>query len=159
MMFVGKCLCTSHVLQYSSCLSYEHSRSPQSFLCSGAVTVLICSFFVAALLILHNFKKRQQIYTLFHNPPNIFQTIFRPKLHIHKVYKKISGHGVTGTVGHETVSRLLRKRRENLEVTNKVRIFAHGLEFSLGERLGKPNRAAYRRDNIKLRNRLCYIKP
>ena len=98
MMFVGKCLCTSHVLQYSSCLSYEHSRSPQSFLCSGAVTVLICSFFVAALLILHNFKKRQQIYTLFHNPPNIFQTIFRPKLHIHKVYKKISGHGMTGTV-------------------------------------------------------------
>ena len=88
MMFVGKCLCTSHVLQYSSYLSYEHSRSPQSFLCSAAVTVLICSFFVAALLILHNFKKRQQIYTLFHNPPNIFQTIFRPKLHIHKVYKK-----------------------------------------------------------------------
>ena len=126
MMFVGKCLCTSHVLRYSSYLSYEHSRSPQSFLCSGAVTVLICSFFVAALLNLHNFKKRQQIYTLFHNPPNIFQTIFRPKLHIHKVYKKISGHGVTGTVGHETVSRLLRKRRENLEVTNKVRIFAHG---------------------------------
>ena len=36
------------------------------------------------------------------------------------------GHGVPGTVGHETVSRLLRKRRENLEVTNKVRIFAHG---------------------------------
>ena len=118
MMFVGKCLCTSHVLQYSSCLSYEHSRSPQSFLCSGAVTVLICSFFVAALLILHNFKKRQQIYTLFHNPPNIFQTIFRPKLHIHKVYKKDfrsrgDRHGVTQEEWHmrELLSQSIIKKK------------------------------------------------
>ncbi len=72
MMFVGKCSCTSHVLQYSSSLSYEHSRSLQSFLCSGAVTVLICSFFVAALLNLHNFEKRRQNYTYFHKPPNFF---------------------------------------------------------------------------------------
>ena len=71
-MFVGKCSCTSHVLQYSSSLSYEHSRSLQSFLCSGAVIVLICSFFVAALLNLHNFEKRRQNYTYFHKPPNFF---------------------------------------------------------------------------------------
>ena len=96
MMFVGKCSCTSHVLQYSSSRSYEHSRSLQSSLCSGAVTVLIrwallhvfsprqswCehhfvrmawrkrSFFVEALLNLHKFGKRQQNYTLFHKPPN-----------------------------------------------------------------------------------------
>ena len=79
-MFVGKCSCTSHVLQYSSSLSYEHSRSLQSFLCSGAVIVLICSFFVAALLNLHNFEKRRQNYTLFYNPPN-FSAFF---LHIQK---------------------------------------------------------------------------
>ena len=79
-MFVGKCSCTSHVLQYSSSLSYEHSRSLQSFLCSGAVTVLICSFFVAALLNLHNFEKRRQNYILFYIPPN-FSAFF---LHIQK---------------------------------------------------------------------------
>ena len=79
MMFVGNLACTSHVLQYSSSLSYEHSRSLQSFLCSGAVTVLICSFFVAALLNLHNFEKRRQNYTLFYNLPNFsaFFCIFR----------------------------------------------------------------------------------
>ena len=78
-MFVGKYSCTSHVLQYSSSLSYEHSRSLQSFLCSGAVIVLICSFFVEALLNLHNFEKRRQNYTLFYNPPNFsaFFCIFR----------------------------------------------------------------------------------
>ena len=78
-MFVGKCSCTSHVLQYSSNLSHEHSRSLQSFLCSGAVIVLICSFFVAALLNLHNFEKRRQNYTLFYNLPNFsaFFCIFR----------------------------------------------------------------------------------
>ena len=53
MMFVGKYLCTSHVLQYSSSRSYEHSRSLQSILCPGAVTVLICSFFVVALLFVY----------------------------------------------------------------------------------------------------------
>ena len=53
MMFVGKCSCTSHVLQYSSSRSYEHSRSLQSSLCPGVVTVLICSFFVAALLLIY----------------------------------------------------------------------------------------------------------
>ncbi len=79
-MFVGKCSCTSHVLQYSSNLSHEHSRSLQSFLCSGAVIVLICSFFVAALLNLHNFEKRRQNYTLFYNMPN-FSAFF---LHIQK---------------------------------------------------------------------------
>jgi hypothetical protein len=78
-MFVGKYSCTSHVLQYSSSLSYEHSRSLQSILCPGVVTVLICwaslhvfsprqswcehpfvrmawrkrSFFVAALLLIY----------------------------------------------------------------------------------------------------------
>ena len=72
MMFVGKCSCTSHVLQYSSSRSYEHSRSLQSILCPGVVTVLICSFFVAALLNLHNFEKRRQNYTYFHKPPNFF---------------------------------------------------------------------------------------
>jgi len=36
------------------------------------VTVLICSFFVAALLNLHNFEKRRQNYTYFHKPPNFF---------------------------------------------------------------------------------------
>ena len=75
-MFVGKCSCTSHVLQYSSSLSYEHSRSLQSFLCSGAVIVLICSFFVEALLNLHNFEKRRQNYTLFYNLPNFSAFIF-----------------------------------------------------------------------------------
>ena len=106
MMFVGKCSCTSHVLQYSSSLSYEHSRSLQSSLCSGAVTVLIrwallhvfsprqswCehhfvrmawrkrSFFVEALLNLHKFEKREQNYTLFYNLPN-FSAFF---LHIQK---------------------------------------------------------------------------
>ena len=95
-MFVGKCSCTSHVLQYSLNLSYEHSRSLQSILCPEVVTVLICwaslhvfspqqswckhrfacmacrkrSFFVAALLNLHNFEKRRQNYTLFYNLPN-----------------------------------------------------------------------------------------
>ena len=53
MMFVGKCSCTSHVLQYSSSRSYEHSRSLQSSLCPGVVTVLICSFFVAAWLFVY----------------------------------------------------------------------------------------------------------
>ena len=79
MMFVGNLACTSHVLQYSSSRSYEHSRSLQSFLCSGAVIVLICSFFVAALLNLHNFEKRRQNYTLFYNLPNFsaFFCIFR----------------------------------------------------------------------------------
>ena len=76
MMFVGNLACTSHVLQYSSSLSYEHSRSLQSFLCSGAVTVLICSFFVAALLNLHNFEKRRQNYILFYNLPNFSAFIF-----------------------------------------------------------------------------------
>ena len=80
MMFVGKCSCTSHVLQYSSSRSYEHSRSLQSSLCPGVVTVLICSFFVVALLNLHNFEKRRQNYTLFHNLPN-FSAFF---LHIQK---------------------------------------------------------------------------
>ena len=95
-MFVGNLACTSHVLQYSSSRSYEHSRSLQSILCPGVVTVLICwaslhvfsprqswcehlfvrmtwrkrSFFVEALLNLHKFEKRQQNYTLFHKPPN-----------------------------------------------------------------------------------------
>jgi len=76
MMFVGKCSCTSHVLQYSSSLSYEHSRSLQSSLCSGAVIVLICSFFVAALLNLHNFEKRRLNYTLFYNLPNFSAFFF-----------------------------------------------------------------------------------
>ena len=67
-MFVGKYSCTSHVLQYSSSLSYEHSRSLQSFLCSGAVTVLICSFFVAALLFVYiNFKNSGKIIHIFTN--------------------------------------------------------------------------------------------
>ena len=53
MMFVGKCSCTSHVLQYSSSRSYEHSRSLQSSLCPGVVTVLIC------WALLHVFSPRQ----------------------------------------------------------------------------------------------------
>ena len=53
MMFVGNLACTSHVLQYSSSRSYEHSRSLQSILCPGVVTVLICSFFVVALLFVY----------------------------------------------------------------------------------------------------------
>ena len=53
MMFVGNLACTSHVLQYSLSRSYEHSRSLQSSLCPGVVTVLICSFFVAALLLIY----------------------------------------------------------------------------------------------------------
>ena len=98
MMFVGNLACTSHVLQYSSSRSYEHSRSLQSSLCPGVVTVLICwaslhvfsprqswcehpfvrmawrkrSFFVEALLNLHKFEKRRQNYTYFHKPPNFF---------------------------------------------------------------------------------------
>ena len=68
MMFVGNLACTSHVLQYSSSLSYEHSRSLQSFLCSGAVTVLICSFFVAALLFVYiNLKNGGKIIHIFTN--------------------------------------------------------------------------------------------
>jgi len=67
-MFVGKCSCTSHVLQYSSNLSHEHSRSLQSFLCSGAVIVLICSFFVAALLFVYiYFKNSGKIIHIFTN--------------------------------------------------------------------------------------------
>jgi len=98
MMFVGNLACTSHVLQYSSSRSYEHSRSLQSSLCPGVVTVLICwallhvfsprqswcehhfvrmawrkrSFFVEALLNLQKFGKRRQNYTYFHKPPNFF---------------------------------------------------------------------------------------
>ena len=79
-MFVGKCSCTSHVLQYSSSLSYEHSRSLQSFLCSGAVIVLICSFFVAASLNLHNFKNGGKITHFF----TIYQTFLHLFLHIQK---------------------------------------------------------------------------
>ena len=53
MMFVGKCSYTSHVLQYSSSRSYEHSRSLQSILCPGVVAVLIC------WALLHVFSQRQ----------------------------------------------------------------------------------------------------
>ena len=68
MMFVGKCSCTSHVLQYSSSRSYEHSRSLQSSLCPGVVTVLICSFFVAALLFVYiNLKNGGKIIHIFTN--------------------------------------------------------------------------------------------
>ena len=78
MMFVGKCslrakrprssACTSHVLQYSSSRSYEHSRSLQSILCPGVVTVLICSFFVAALLLIYiNLKNGGKIIHIFTN--------------------------------------------------------------------------------------------
>ena len=68
MMFVGKCSCTSHVLQYSSSRSYEHSRSLQSILCPGVVTVLICSFFVAALLLIYiNLKNGGKIIHIFTN--------------------------------------------------------------------------------------------
>ena len=67
-MFVGKCSCTSHVLQYSSSRSYEHSRSLQSSLCPGVVTVLICSFFVAALLFIYiNLKNGGKIIHIFTN--------------------------------------------------------------------------------------------
>ena len=68
MMFVGKCSCTSHVLQYSSSRSYEHSRSLQSSLCPEVVTVLICSFFVAALLFVYiNLKNGGKIIHIFTN--------------------------------------------------------------------------------------------
>ena len=94
MMFVGKCLCTSHVLQYSLSRSYEHSRSLQSSLCPGVVTVLICwaslhvfsprqswcehlfvrmawrkrSFFVAALLLIYrNLENGGKIIHIFTN--------------------------------------------------------------------------------------------
>ena len=94
MMFVGKCSCTSHVLQYSSSRSYEHSRSLQSSLCPGVVTVLICwaslhvfsprqswcehlfvrmawrkrSFFVAALLLIYrNLENGGKIIHIFTN--------------------------------------------------------------------------------------------
>ena len=94
MMFVGNLACTSHVLQYSSSRSYEHSRSLQSSLCPGVVTVLICwallhvfsprqswcehyfvrmawrkrSFFVAALLFVYiNFKNSGKIIHIFTN--------------------------------------------------------------------------------------------
>jgi len=68
MMFVGNLACTSHVLQYSSSRSYEHSRSLQSSLCPGAVTVLICSFFVAALLLIYrNLENSGKIIHIFTN--------------------------------------------------------------------------------------------
>ena len=68
MMFVGKCSCTSHVLQDSSSSSYEHSRSPQRILCPGVVTVLICSFFVAALPFIYiNLKNGGKIIHIFTN--------------------------------------------------------------------------------------------
>ena len=94
MMFVGKCSCTSHVLQYSSSRSYEHSRSLQSSLCPEVVTVLICwaslhvfsprqswcehlfvrmawrkrSFFVAALLLIYrNLENGGKIIHIFTN--------------------------------------------------------------------------------------------
>ena len=76
MMFVGKCSCTSHVLQYSSSSSYEHSRSPQSILCPGVVTVLICSFFVAALLLIYiNLKNGGKIIHIFTNHQILEQQI------------------------------------------------------------------------------------
>ena len=85
MMFVGKYSCTSHVLQYSSSLSYEHSRSLQSFLCSGAVTVLICSFFVAALLFVYiNLKNDGKIIHIFTN----HQTFFVSFLHFQSISPK-----------------------------------------------------------------------
>ena len=66
MMFVGNLACTSHMLQYSSSRSYEHSRSLQSVLCPGVVTVLICSFFVAALLFVYiNLKNGGKIIHIF----------------------------------------------------------------------------------------------
>ena len=80
-MFVGNLACTSHVLQYSSSLSYEHSRSLQSFLCSGAVIVLICSFFVAASLNLHNFKNGGKITHFF--------TIYQTFLHFFCIFRRI----------------------------------------------------------------------
>ena len=68
MMFVGNLACTSHVLQYSSSSSYEHSRSLQSSLCPGVVTVLICSFFVAALLLIYrNLENGGKIIHIFTN--------------------------------------------------------------------------------------------
>ena len=68
MMFVGNLAYTSHVLQYSSSRSYEHSRSLQSILCPGVVTVLICSFFVAALLFIYiNLKNGGKIIHIFTN--------------------------------------------------------------------------------------------
>ena len=68
MMFVGNLACTSHVLQYSSSRSYEHSRSLQSSLCPGVVTVLICSFFVAALLLIYrNLENGGKIIHIFTN--------------------------------------------------------------------------------------------
>ena len=68
MMFVGKYSCTCHVLQYSSSRSYEHSRSLQSILCPGVVIVLICSFFVAALLLIYiNLKNGGKIIHIFTN--------------------------------------------------------------------------------------------
>ena len=68
MMFVGNLACTSHVLQYSSSRSYEHSRSLQSILCPGVVTVLICSFFVVALLFVYiNLKNGGKIIHIFTN--------------------------------------------------------------------------------------------
>ena len=81
MMFVGKCSCTSHVLQYSSSRSYEHSRSLQSSLCPGVVTVLICSFFVAASLNLHNFKNGGKITHFF--------TIYQTFLHFFCMFRRI----------------------------------------------------------------------
>ena len=75
-MFVGKCSCTSHVLQYSSSRSYEHSRRLQSSLCPGVVTVLICSFFVAALLFIYiNLKNGGKIIHIFTNH-QIFSYLF-----------------------------------------------------------------------------------
>ena len=68
MMFVGNLACTSHVLQYSSSRSYEHNRSLQSILCPEVVTVLICSFFVAALLFVYiNLKNSGKIIHIFTN--------------------------------------------------------------------------------------------
>ena len=73
MMFVGKCSCTSHVLQYSSSRSYEHSRSLQSSLCPEVVTVLNMFILCCSIaLCLHKFEKRRQNYTYFHKPPNFF---------------------------------------------------------------------------------------
>ena len=102
MMFVGNLAYTSHVLQYSSSRSYEHSRSFQSSLCPGVVTVLICwaslhvfsprqswcehpfvrmawrkrSFFVAALLFIYiNLKNSGKIIHIFTNHQILEQQI------------------------------------------------------------------------------------
>ena len=152
MMFVGKCSCTSHVLQYSSSRSYEHSRSLQSSLCPGVVTVLICSFFVAALLliyrnlenggkIIHIFTNRQTfsylfcIFSQFHPRKNWIFRIILVFLHPKASRAVIFGWTRQPSEQREQSQTCLSfaESRERKSVSSTEHSMSHGGQYDAGE--------------------------